>query len=315
MDQTISSTNLNTRVLNAPLFLFVLIILTISACTKKKDLSAKKEPLRDRTAGYLLKRYEKNQFDYEWMGMKVAAEFSNNESEQSFKATIRMKKDSAIWISITPALGIEVIRLLITEDSLKMLSKIPDNHYYFIGDLEQLSEKTGIDLEFEMLQNLLIGNAIGLDRDENKFRTEINDDKHLLISKYKRKMRRMVGVDDRKLDSDTIILNQNDPRYQRTMKRVDEGDELIVSRYWLEPDHYRLVKSVFNDLIRARVMEVYHTEFEDFEGQTYPKLTNLSVNDGQKLLTMNIEILKLATDKTYEFPFEIPDDYPRKDTL
>jgi len=278
-------------------------------------MSEKKEPPRDRTAGYLLKRYEKNQFDYEWMGMKVSAEFKNNDAEQSFKATIRMKKDSAIWISITPALGIEVIRLLITEDSLKMLSKIPDNRYYFIGDLAQLSDKTGIDLEFEMLQNLLIGNAIGLDRDENKFRTEINDDKHLLISKYKRKMRRMVGVDDRKLESDSIILNQNDPRYQRTMKRVNENDELIISRYWLEPDHYRLVKSVFNDLIQARVMEVRHSQFEDFEDQTYPTLTNLSVNDGQRLLTMEIEILKIATDKTYEFPIEIPDGYPKKDTL
>ena len=293
----------------------VFVTLILSACSKKKEMSEKKEPPRDRTAGYLLKRYEKNQFDYEWMGMKVSAEFKNNDAEQSFKATIRMKKDSAIWISITPALGIEVIRLLITEDSLKMLSKIPDNRFYFIGDLAQLSDKTGIDLEFEMLQNLLIGNAIGLDRDENKFRTEINDDKHLLISKYKRKMRRMVGVDDRKLESDSIILNQNDPRYQRTMKRVNENDELIISRYWLEPDHYRLVKSVFNDLIQARVMEVRHSQFEDFEDQTYPTLTNLSVNDGQRLLTMEIEILKIATDKTYEFPIEIPDGYPKKDTL
>lgn len=297
------------------LFVFVFLLLILSACKKKKELAVRDEPLRDRTAGYLLKRYEKNQFDYEWLGMKVSADFKNGEDEQSFKATIRVRKDSAVWISITPALGIEVIRLLITEDSLKLLSKIPDNHYYFIGNLDQLSSKIGIDLEFEMLQNLLIGNAIGLDRDENKFRTEINDDKHLLISKYKRKMRRMVGVDDRKLESDTIILNQNDPRYRRTIRRVDEDDELLISRYWLDPDHYRLVKSVFNDLVRARVMEVRHEEFEELEGQSYPTKTELMVNDGQKLLTMNIEILKLVTDKTYDFPFEIPDDYPKRDSL
>lgn len=299
-------------------FIFVLIILVSTfffSCKKKKELAGDKEPLRDRTAGYLLKRYDRNEFTYDWLGMKLSADFSNAGNEQSFRATVRMKRDSVIWISITPALGIEVIRLMITSDSLKMISKIPDNHYYYVGNLSQLSDKTGIDLEFEMLQNMLTGNAIGLDRDENKFRTEIDDHKHLLISKYKRKVRRIAGVDDRKLEDDTIIVNQNDPRYQRTMRRIDEKDELIISRYWLEPEHFRLVKSVFNDLIRLRVMEVRHDAFEEAGNQVYPTKTEISVNNGQNMLTMKIEILKIATDKTYEFPFEIPDDYPRRDTL
>ncbi|HAR20844.1 MAG TPA: DUF4292 domain-containing protein, partial [Cytophagales bacterium] len=38
--------------------------------------------------------------------------------------TIRIRKDSVIWISVNPALGIEVVRALITKDSIFVIDKI-----------------------------------------------------------------------------------------------------------------------------------------------------------------------------------------------
>lgn len=234
---------------------------------------------------------------------------------QSFKANIKMRKDSVIWISISPALGIEMIRMMITPDSLMLMSKIPDNKYYYKGNFGVINELVGVELDFEMLQDLLVGNALALDKDEGRFRSEVNDDKHLLISRYKRKVRRVVGVDDRRLEDDTIIVNPNDPRYQRTLKRVDEDDDLIVSRYWLDPDQYRLEQSIFNDLIRQRTVEIYYSDFGMDGDQPYPTKCTLKAKNPKNTQELHFEITKIISDKTYDFPFAIPEDYPRRDSL
>lgn len=302
------------RLSHQVVFGILLTTLTLVACRSKKE-TATKEPLRNRTAGFLLRHYEDQKFDFDWAGMKIDADYMVMGETQGFKATIRMKKDSVVWISVTPALGIEMIRMVITPDSLKYLSKIPDNKFYYLGSFDEINKLVGVGLDFDMLQDILVGNAIGLEKDEGRFRSETEDDAYLLISKYKRKVRRVVGVDDRKLEDDTIVVNPNDPRYQRTMKRVDEEEGLIVSRYWLEPLHYKLVKSIFNDLVKQRTMELRYSEFQLDGEQLFPSQCRLILNNPQARQELSFEITKLSTGKPYEIQFEIPEDYPRKDTL
>ncbi|MBK6894893.1 MAG: DUF4292 domain-containing protein [Flavobacteriales bacterium] len=51
-------------------------------------------------------------------------------------------RDSAVWVSITPALGIEVARALLTTDSLFLIDKIHDT--YWLGDTTQAQTKFGV---------------------------------------------------------------------------------------------------------------------------------------------------------------------------
>lgn len=293
---------------------FVLMVFFLVAC-KSSERVTKERAIRNRTAGFVLKRYNEARFDYNWLGMKVDADFGTEEESSGFKATIRMRKDSVIWVSITPLLGIEMIRVMITPDSLQYLSKIPENKFYYTGTFEDVNRLTGIEFDFEMLQQLLVGNAIGLEKDERRFRSEVDNDDYLLISKYRRKVRRVVGVDDRKLENDTIRVNPDDPRFQKTMKRSDDADDLIVSRYWFEAAHFRLVKSVFNDLLRQRTLEIAYSDFQSNEQQFYPSKCRLAIAGPLARQVLNYEITKLSSGKAYDFPFEIPDDYARRDSL
>jgi hypothetical protein len=90
---------------------------------------------------------------------------------------------------------------------------------------------------------------------------------------------------------------------------------MIVSRYWLEPENYRLIKSIFNDLIAQRALEVRYSEFELNNEQYYPSQIRLKVVNPQVTRELNLEITKLVSDKTFEFTFEIPEDFPKKDSL
>jgi hypothetical protein len=299
---------------SAMLFVITTITMVLSAC-KSTERAAKEKAVKNRTAGFVLKRYNESRFDYDWLGMKVDADFGTETESSGFKATIRMRKDSLIWVSITPALGIEMIRVMITPDSLKYLSKIPDNKFYYLGNFEDVNKLVGTAFDFEMLQQLLVGNAIGLEKDERRFRSEVDGDDYLLISKYRRKVRRVVGVDDRKLESDTILVNPDDPRFQRTMRKSEDADDLIVSRYWFEASQFRLVKSIFNDLLRQRTLEISYNDFHASEEQFYPANCRLTISNPQVKQILNYEITKLASGKAYDFPFEIPVDYVRRDTL
>lgn len=295
------------------LVLAAFFILAFSSCKSSKT-TATVDPIKDRSAGYLLKRYERNRFEYDWMGMKLDVDLKKLGETTGFKANIRMKKDSAIWISISPALGIEVFRVLITPDSLKYISKLPDDKYYYAERFDKLTELARVDFDFEMLQELLVGNAIGLEKDEGKFRTSIDNNQYLLVSKYKRRVRRVVGVDDRKLSpTDTIIVNPNDPRYQRTVRKADD-ENLIVSRYWLDPSNFKLVHSIFNDLINQRTVEITYEDFKEENEQTYPTRCVLDVKEAGGQQQIEFRTVRIATDKTYEFPFEIAPDLERKIT-
>jgi hypothetical protein len=301
------------RSLPFSLLIAMVVIVSFSSCRKSKNLTAVKEPLKDRPSGQILRQYEQNEFKFDWLGMKIDAETQNEGESLSFKATVRMRRDSAIWISLSPALGIEVFRVLITQDSVKYISRIPENKYYYLGGFQSLNELLGVEMDFPMLQDLLIGNAIGLDREEGRFRSEIDEDNYLLISRYKRKVRRVVGVDDRRLTpQDSISVNPDDPRFRRAVKRADD-DELIISRYWLNGETFRLVRSLFDDLLRQRSVEVNYSDFQAADnGQFYPGDCRLKITSPGKQQDISFRITKIVTGKTYDFPFEIPEDFERK---
>src|SRR5437870_9115346 len=62
-----------------------------------------------------------HQFDFTWLSAKADVEYTDRNNETTtFDVNVRMKKDSAIWISITPLLGIEVARVLVTPDSMRI---------------------------------------------------------------------------------------------------------------------------------------------------------------------------------------------------
>lgn len=271
------------------------------------------EPLKNRATGYLLKRYERNEFQYDYAGMKISADVASLGETQSFKATLRMKRDSIIWVSITAIAGIEVVRMIITPDSVKYVSKIPDNKHYYMGGFEAINDMAKVDLDFNMLQDILVGNAIALEKDEGKFRSEIDGLRYLLISKYKRKVQRAVGLKDKELaPEDTIVVNPNDKRYQKAVEKVDE-ENMIISRYWLEAENYRLVRSIFNDLLNQRTVEIEYSDFQQAGEQYFPSKCRLRARDLTQSQEISFEINKLNIDKTYDFPFEIPEDYERKE--
>ncbi len=96
------------------------------------------------------------EFDY----LSAKAKFSYDDGKTSVSATanFRIKKDSLIWISITPGLGIELARVLINTENVFVLDKYKKHYYEY--SFKELSEIYDIDFNFQMIQSVILGNLV-----------------------------------------------------------------------------------------------------------------------------------------------------------
>lgn len=118
----------------------VATLLLVSSCTTRKKMVKPEEH-----AGF------------QWMTAKVNGTLLLNPSSSvfNFTGTVRMRCDSAIWVSASAMLGIENIRALITNDSIVMINRMDQT--YLAEPLAVVAEKFHLPSSFQELQTLLLG--------------------------------------------------------------------------------------------------------------------------------------------------------------
>ncbi|MBD0331455.1 MAG: DUF4292 domain-containing protein [Chitinophagaceae bacterium] len=109
-----------------------------------------------------LQQVEHNKIDFTTFSAKVNVDYRDASNKNyNVNASLRMYRDSAIWISVNALLGIEAMRFLITKDSVKLLNKLEKT--YTARSVDYLQEVTSLPLDLKILQDLLIGNPVFLD--------------------------------------------------------------------------------------------------------------------------------------------------------
>ncbi len=96
--------------------------------------------------------------EFDYLSAKVKIEYQDGLNDVDATTNIRMKNDSIIWFSMTPGLGIEASRGIITTDSIVILDKIKKT--YSIYTFEEVSQILKIDLNFKLVQSAILGNLI-----------------------------------------------------------------------------------------------------------------------------------------------------------
>jgi len=281
---------------------FVILLIPFLFACKSKEIVETQEPLKERSQAFLTRHIDKNKFDFEWLGMKLDAEFTSGEEQQGFKATVRMRKDSAVSVSVSPALGIEVLRLIVDKDSLKMVSEIPGDKYVFLGSVDQLAELAKIDLDLSTLQDLLIGNPIGLSREEGRMKSGIEKldvEYYTLISRMSRRVRRASE------DQDSLSNNEG----RRIPKRLEDND-WISSKFWIESNFYKVAKCELTDLRTKRMVQINYSDYDDEDPSHYPHKCNIQIDDVKGKTSLDFKIVRLNTQNHYDFSFDYDKDYP-----
>lgn len=225
-------------------------------------------------------------------------------SKKSFKAYLRSNTDSAMWVSIVPALGIEVARALITTDSVKVLDRLGDK--YWVGSRSAAKEKFGMDPDLRLLQYALFGLAIGLDSEEH-FRSDREDGQYVLVSKERRRFVR-AAEDLQRNDSLADDRDLPERRLERTLRRAERKDA-VVHKYWLNADSLWVDRVLISDLARDQHADVRYTSRTWVNGRSVPATVVLSLSDPQRTVTANVSLDRISLDGPLQFPFRIPEKF------
>ncbi|RYG72384.1 DUF4292 domain-containing protein [bacterium] len=131
------------------LAILLLITLASQSCRKVPSIS-KADATPAGTVGIA------KAIDFTYLSSRGKIQFEGEGQKLSSAINLRMKKDSAIWISVVPAFGIEAVRALLTPDSVKVINRLERS--YISTDYRLLERKFNIKADFHTLQALLLGN-------------------------------------------------------------------------------------------------------------------------------------------------------------
>ncbi len=166
---------------------------------------------------------------------------------------------------------------LITADTVKFMDR--KNNKYFIGDFSYINEKFDVELDFESLQSLILGNGAGIESHE-KLKTYPSNGLYHISSIGKRKMKK------------------------------EKGD--IGMNIMLYPNSYKVAKIILQDFKLQKSLLAEFTKHQEVDEQLFPKEIKLNIVADQKLES-TIEYLKITVNKPVKLSFTIPDKYGRMD--
>jgi hypothetical protein len=133
-----------------------LIILLIS-CKTKQAVVSEGSAEEAKAAKEIIDGHYKNLKDFKTLYIKASARYEDDKQSQNVNAEIRIRKDEIILISVR-VLGVTVAKALITPTRVSYYEKLGKK--YFDGNYELLSQWLGTELDFNKVQNMLLGRAM-----------------------------------------------------------------------------------------------------------------------------------------------------------
>lgn len=136
------------------------------------------------------------EIDFRYLTAKSKISFKSPEQDiDNANINIRVRKDSLIWLSVSK-LGIEAVRGMITHDSITIIDKI--HREYTVYDFPTLSRQFNFEMNFALLQALIVGNLPLPKRPAQKIKNERD---YLLLRQSEEKVlvENYIGEQDRKL--------------------------------------------------------------------------------------------------------------------
>jgi hypothetical protein len=135
--------------------------LALMACSKKVVTPA----LPTAPSVYL------QEIDFDYFHGKARVNINDGKKERDVKATIRIRKDSVIWMTFS-VIGVQGGKALINRDSITIVSNM-DNEYY-VFDYDELSKRYNFPINYDVVQATMLGNLIKRKSDTDRVSTDMS---------------------------------------------------------------------------------------------------------------------------------------------
>lgn len=136
-------------------FLYVVLIsFLVVGCKAKNILPTDSEIDTSLKSEQILDLHQASFPKFQSLSGAISVSFDNGKEQQSLPFTFRMKTNEAIWLSAP--LGIA--KAFLTPEKIQFYNKL-DNTFYD-GDYSLIGELIGVELDYKMVENLLLGQLV-----------------------------------------------------------------------------------------------------------------------------------------------------------
>ena len=251
----------------------LVFFLIISGCNQKKNNKKQTSNFlntdtRDLIDNKTIKNENLNYIVFNSLNLFSKAELQYNNFRYSFDLNFGIKKNDEILIS--GSLILPIFKILIQQDKILAYQKIDKT--FFEIDFIDVYKKIGIDLNYNQLESILIGNPILSINNPENFKIYKSSEKFLIYEKEE---------DD---VSYTMIFDINSNR---------------------------LINQEIKQLKLNRYLYVQYDVFEKIDNFYFPSSNQITINDGKNLINLIIENKSKNTDDRGPFEFKIPNNYTK----
>ncbi|MDD1696908.1 MAG: DUF4292 domain-containing protein [Methanoregula sp.] len=267
---------------NKLLFIFLSSLFLSSifySCNPQKKVF--KTPIKEEGAEYLFGKLKEHEFKFSGLTAKFTAEYENKDDKKSLDGQIRILRDSLIWITITPVLGIEVMRIMISQDSVKFINRM--NNTYFIGDYIYVNNFLNTNIDFDLLQSFLTGNDLSF-YENGEFKASLDNGRYKLSTAERSKLKKFV-------------------------RNSQENLRILIQNIWIDPVTFKISQADVKEIRRQNIkLEARYTDYETLEDQLFPKRMIFEIAADNNI-HVDIQFSRININSPLTFPFKIPQSY------
>ncbi|WP_077400858.1 DUF4292 domain-containing protein [Cellulophaga omnivescoria] len=246
------------------LVLALIIAVFFVSCKSKKVIASNTSTLKKLNTKTVVKNHYANALDFKTLRGRLKIDYTDGTDAQGYTVSFRMEKDKAIWISAT--LG--VVKAYITPTRVSFYNRLQNE--YFDGDFTYLSNLLGTELDYNKLQNLLLGQAL---------------------------------FDLRKEKYTTVELNN---QYQLAPKKVNE---LFKTLLQIEPNNYKIAGMQLAQPDKNRLLDVQYKNYQLVDKKLVPNIIDIYVTDKNKTDSIALTFKNIELNKKFGFPYKIPNGF------
>jgi len=261
-------------VLKTTHILVAILLLALAACGPMREVVVP-EP-EDVSVSRTLSALKAGETSFDFFATRFSGLATLDNIEYNISGTIRIRRDSAIYISVSPLLGIEMARVLITPDEVQIINRMEGT--YFKGEMGFVNNMLNTNLDFYMLQAMLVG----------------NDFEHFSSDNFQLTP-----------DGERLLL-QNPMRYP--IGKYDTG-QAFQQNIWLDRASHRITETLIYEPLTRRSIRARYGRFEQITGQYYPSEVSLVFLEPGTRAELYVRYSRTSIDEPQPMLFSVPERY------
>ncbi|MFC2080664.1 DUF4292 domain-containing protein [Bacteroidota bacterium] len=257
------------------------MVLLFAACRPQKQISIDEKPETDNAELSIISMLEQKTHKFRTAKFrKVEINFLMNGVREKVRGNIAIYRDSMMAISIIPALGYEMLRILCTKDSVIIINR-PDKSYSATS-FDYYRRKYDIPVEFADLQAIL-ANEVFYYKDNY---------------------------------GDRIYERQLNTRNENTLYMVDafrDGQRITNQGIEIDKGGRKLENVFITDYDRKMRMNIDYEDFNGNENIIFPQKLTMDLIENNNSIKMEIYYGQVVFDDSIAVEFSAPTQYTRSD--